>query len=420
MPRTVPTNELVAVESEVPTDDRPEVSAAVEAGASLQAIEALRMGGVPTMALAELTVGRAKQVDAIRETLASGSRLRVFWGDYGAGKTHLLDLAEIEAQGLGYATARVVLSPRETSPCHPHQIYRAIVASIRLPGAHVPGIEGLLHRLMDSADHIDFRRSSPAFSRFLSPALFAYRSGDRDLTNTALDYVAAEDVDTMSLYARLHRAGYRGPSLLMLSDYRTYGRMYAHIEGTIATWCRDAGFRGLALLFDEVEFIDELVGADQRFAEEGLKHFAAVCLDRRQFTFDPEDLYKGGQTVHQSLPMRFADDQPLVTFFALTPLEGIVRAVDGMFADRSLSIEVPRFDESNREVLIQRVVALYGRAYPALGLTPDKVGRIAREVGAAIRKGGNDGSMRRILKRIIFTLDRIRYPEWGAKEASGR
>ncbi|MBI4703456.1 MAG: DUF2791 family P-loop domain-containing protein, partial [Deltaproteobacteria bacterium] len=80
-----------------------------------QALEALRLGVVPAHHLQVYTVGREAALGAIREDPARASRsggLRVVLGDYGSGKTHLLELAQKAALGAGFLATKAQLDGR--------------------------------------------------------------------------------------------------------------------------------------------------------------------------------------------------------------------------------------------------------------------------------------------------------------------
>ena len=71
---------------------------------------------MPARGVRDYTVAREPELADIALLLEEGGGCRVLWGDYGAGKTHLLEAAEQLALEQGFATARVTLDPRENRP----------------------------------------------------------------------------------------------------------------------------------------------------------------------------------------------------------------------------------------------------------------------------------------------------------------
>jgi hypothetical protein len=229
------------------------------------------------------------------------------------------------------------------------------------------------------------------------------------------DYVSGLDVERSKLRQRLSRSGWRGELPLTLSDYRTYGRMYVHMLGTLACWIRDAGFRGLLLLFDEVEGVDQLGKAQQAYGVQVLKHFAAVAVPKRQLAFDPTshaELYRGGHAAHRKIPLRFRRNQPLSVVFAFTPLEDIRTLFRAIAVDESLDVQLRPLAARDTRELVRRVCQLYIRAYPDMTPTGDQIVILAEEIEQAIAEGRS--SARDIVRGVVFLLDSIRLAGGGS------
>jgi hypothetical protein len=369
-----------------------------------QTLEALRLGVVPTRGTSDYTVGRQAELEQFGQLLKIGQGCRFLWGDYGSGKTHLLETLEQVGLEANFAVARLTLDPREQALHHPLRIYQQIARSLRLPGRPVSGLSALLEALLNSPEHK--QPTGKHASRFLSPCLHALAYGGEEQVELFTSYARGDDVDIAELNAALARTGWTGERLLTLSDYRTYGRMYAHLVGTLAAWSKDAGQRGLLLLFDEVERMEALTQEDRRFAREVLQHYAAIALPAEQLSFDPEKLYKGGQPVHQALPIRFRPDQPLCAVFAVTPLEETEAFVRQVSALPELHLRLSTLHANLRGELVARIVRLYQRAYPGFvppeGLSEQLVQHLGNLVGE-----GQD-SQRAAVRLLVFGLDQAR------------
>ncbi len=416
LPRTVMRSELrplapkptplaVPTLAEAPTY----VSAEVETQAEpWQVIEALRTGVVPARGVREYTVGREQALKSLDELLAHGSGCRIVWGDYGEGKTHFLEIAEQAALDLGFATARIVLDLHEQPLHKPLRLYRALLQRLQLPGLLGRGFEPLLERLRDrlrdSREH--YAGTGKRASRFLSPYLHALRAEDEPALALLRDYVAGEDVPMHVVRYELDRIGWRGERPLTLSDFRTYGRMYSLLLSTWACWARDAGMKGLVLLFDEVERVDVYDANDYQHAFEVLKHFAAITMEPEDLGFDPEDLYRGGQPIHRALPLRFADDHPLSTVFALTPLGEIRTLFQHVTRSRRYDIELGPLKRKWLRTLVLKVAEVYRRAYPRFDLAEAALETIVdvlpRELDAS------QDSFRFAVRAAVYHLDALR------------
>jgi hypothetical protein len=413
LPRTIALLELdrssrgaptAAEGAKAPLRHAPPDYATVQALEARQAIEALRLGVVPATCATEYTVARETELAAIDDLLHARTGLRLVWGDYGAGKTHLLEVAESIARDRGFVTSRVILHPEHLPPTHPQRLYQAIVQNLRYPEDAGLGYEPLFQRLAESRQHRS--ETGTSYSRFLSPVLYGLGTEDTELAGWISDYIEGANVETARANYLLSRAGWRGDRLLAMSDFRTYGRMYVHILGAFASWIREAGWRGLVILFDEVEMMDQLDAGSHDYAEEVLRHYAAATLPREELAFDIDGLYKGGHEVHRSLPLRYADDQPLMVVYALTPLDEIKETVRGMVTSDRHEVTLRPLDARDCTVLVDKISTLYARAYA--GWRPD--GDVLARMKAAVIElaGTGHAGMRAGVRGTIAHLDQAR------------
>jgi len=392
-----------AAEPAAPTAPVPVVDP-VDREDAWQTLEALRLGVVPARGVREYTVARDMELAGVDQMLRDGTGCRVVWGDYGAGKTHLLEAAEQLALERGYAVARVTLDPTEHGLQHPLRLYRAIAERVRTQDHALPGIEHILDRLIESSAHNTF--DGAASSRFLTPYTFIARHAEPLLTEKFADYIRGEPVPIDLLNQCLSTLGWRGPRLLTMSDFRTYGRMYVHLIGTLAVWCKDAGLTGLALFFDEFERVDALPSQERLMALDVFRHYAAVLMAPTDLVFDPETLYRGGQEVHRALPLRFRKELPLVGMFALTPLGDIEASYRRTTLSTRYDLRLAPLSRRDVLALVPRIAALYQRAYPDFALAPDDLAEVRGLIERAIAAG--DDSFRAVVRATVFCFDAAR------------
>ena len=372
-----------------------------------QTLEALRLGVVPSKGVKDYSVARDDEFESIDDLLDAGSGCRVIWGDYGAGKTHMLDAAEQSALEAGYATARITLDPTENALHHPLRLYRKIVATVRTADLVGQGYEAILHRLAESEDH--YHPKGARASRFFSPYLHALREGDDEDIGWLSDYIRGDNIDAQDVNRVLGKLRWRGSNVLRMSDYRTYGRMYIHLVGTLACWCQDAGTRGLVILFDEVERIDTLRRSEQHYAFDVLRHYAAVTMQAEDLAFDPDGLYKGGHRVHRELPFQFREDQPLSTVFALTPLEEIEDEFSDITFSTKYDIHLPPLKRDFIPELVERIAAIYENAHPDCQISKATIENIRAQVKDHAEEGHD--SFRAAVRAAVFLLDAHRLGE---------
>jgi hypothetical protein len=344
-----------------------------------QAIEALRLGVVPTSHLDAYTVGRDIELAVIYLDLESATQdggFRVVLGDYGTGKTHFLEMVELLALEKGFLATRATLDSREVLPNKPRRIFHQLARGIRYPDD--PNFEprGLKPLLEKAAGNVNLIRrwsgkNSPDYHPYLGPALFymavlpAIENND-DLLERLLDWIEGSEVaSNVELETTLRRTTTARARLYALKDFRTVTHLYTLILGGIAELARQVGYKGLAIMLDEAEFYSVLRGHDRTFADILFRTFAAACLPPAMLPFDPEVLPRGGQAIHRRFPYRYKNEQPLYCIFALThDPEG--KAVLEKSLPGNRFMELNPFGTADYVTLSRRVLYLYELAQTEL------------------------------------------------------
>ena len=351
-----------------------------------QALEALRLGVVPTAGLDSLTVARDAEIDAIRALLQQDRGLLMLSGGYGTGKTHLIEVAENLALRANCLVARASFDPVEVPPSHPLRLYRALARGLRYPDSNRQGLQPLLEALAERPAH--HRPGGRLAHRYLTPAAWSQKFGDEELAQDMVAYVqgqlpqAQKRLDSQLRYHRWH--GYK---LLALPDYRSFGQIMAYLLGGIAVWAREAGYRGLLVLVDEAEYLERLRKVAREWATNVLRYLACASLNPEDLAFDPRDTYRGGQRVHRALPERFRPDQPLAVVCAFTPHPAFQDVLAGFVADQRRLLELEPIPLAELSRLTDRILVLCRQAYPQLR-PPEAHRRVIKScLARAFRRG---------------------------------
>ena len=348
-----------------------------------QALEALRLGVVPPVGLAEMTVGREEEIRRVEALLGRGRGMLLVSGEFGSGKTHLIELAEAAALAKGVMVARATFDPVETPPSHPLRVYAALMDGLRLPDSAGEGLGPLLDRLQGSERHISGDRAH----RWLSPALWA-AGRDAELAADLLDWVdGSVQSGQEELERRLHRAGWRGPGLLALPDFRTFGQIMASLLGAVSVWGRDAGYAGLLVLLDEAEYFDQMHGIAREMAENVLRYLAIAAEDDARLAFAPAAVYRGGQAVHKGISARFTDDQPLMVAASFTPNPELDAVIGRLLRGPGAVVPLDPLPARVLAALAERVLALVQRVYPGFAPEPEARRAIRVALGEAMEEG---------------------------------
>ena len=226
----------------------------------LRALEALRNGVPNGDAVRALGCAQPQVLDRFRAQLDQTARFPpiavpgiLVSGDFGAGKSHLLEHLEQSALGRGFVCSRVVIS-KETPLHDAAKVVQAALREARFPG----GRGSVIHEL---ADRIDYR--SPAAALFVAwasraPGLLAAtvhlheHSTDQALKASILDFWTGEKIGVPQVRAALRQIGAANHFSGKPSPHRELTALRFELATRLA---RAAGLKGWVLLLDEVELI---------------------------------------------------------------------------------------------------------------------------------------------------------------------
>ncbi len=386
-----------------------------------QAIEALRLGVVPTSHLDTYTVGRDMELYVVLKDLETATRdggFRVVLGDYGTGKTHFLKMAELLALESGFLTTRATLDSRETVPNRPRRIYHQLARGLRYPDdpdIERRGLKPLLEKAVRDVRIIRgwSRPNSPDYHPYIGPALFYMAvlpeiHDSEDLAERLLDWIEGSEVaSNKNLESRLRQLTAARTRLYALKDFRTVTHLYTLILGGIAELARQVGYKGLAVMVDEAEFYSVLQGQDRTFADILFRTFAAAALPRSMLGFDPEGLPKGGQAIHRSFPYRYKQAQPFYCIFALTH-DPLGKSALEKCVPANRFMELMPFTTEDYVTLSKRVLSLYNLAHPGLASGKDLAGLMAKVIEPCHLSGLIENP-RQALKFITEVVDIMRH-----------
>ncbi|MFW5966873.1 MAG: BREX system ATP-binding domain-containing protein [Persicimonas sp.] len=402
------------------------------AGATL---EAMRLGVVPREDLDAFTVGRRAEMDLVDGDLARvderGGAVRAFLGDYGAGKTHLLELIAHRALADNFVVGRVVLDPRETPPSHPKRVYRELIRSLSYPdrpsGAG-RSLAPLFERALASDEvrrdfFVDSRRRARSkldegAHLYLTPALRyfdALAGGDgaaldeasRDEGMTLLfDWLEGHPtVSTGDIDDGLRELVGRRGRVYSMMDFRPWSRIYGYLLSGLSTLARRAGYAGLVVLIDEAEFYSLLSAENREFARFLFKAlaFASIGAEADLLPFDRDALDRGGYGILQDLPPQYDPDAGLYTVFAMTPHAGGIEALRAALPADALAEIAPLGHPDYRE-LVARVFDYYRALRPRADLGERLEAAVAK-IACGLAERAYLEDPRQAMKFVVEILD---------------
>lgn len=310
-------------------------------------IEALRMGVVPHGQAEEFTVGREDELGRIKAWLDNpqAGTLQIV-GEYGTGKTHLLNCIYLLALREGWAVSYVELDHMENPPYRPRSVYGSIVESFRF------GREG----------EGDFRK----FLQKVAISKSTHEILEHPLLGKIIRKIREDEVDEDDwewIEGKLSK-GYRK------YNHSTSASIYCNILSGIGWAAKKLGLRGFMVLFDEAENVD-LVQYRNQFKKGWNFLSGLVLLSNSTKALLWEDIlytssgYIGEETGLQyygfRTDIRFAWRIPsnLKLVFAFTP----GNLVNEPPFDSVERIELEHLRAHHFNELLEKIKAIYKEAY---------------------------------------------------------
>ena len=231
-----------------------------------RAIEALR-SGVPNRAAVEILGSSQTAIcdrfDALLAACGDVARQEpvggmLMAGGFGSGKSHLLEYLAERAVSAGFLVSKVVVS-KETGLHDPIRVLRAALAEARLPGRVGSAIDEIAAGLRTASPEYAalyrwvHRDDAPVDSRFAA-TLFVheYARGDAEFADRIVRFWAGDPLPLPELRRRLKEAGAAGTYRLGPIRERELAVQRFRFVSRLA---QAAGYRGWAVLIDEVELI---------------------------------------------------------------------------------------------------------------------------------------------------------------------
>ena len=426
-------------------------------------VEAMRLGVVPDESVDAYTVGRDTELDLVDTDLGAlahgAGNLRVLLADYGAGKTHLLEVIARRALAQNFLVARVVLDAEGAAPSHPGRVYRGLIDQLTYPerpDAPRQGLSPLFERALQSptararfdlperpsvtperpsvtSQHRpsvtpqrpsvddDSDRPEPAPHLYLSAALthFERLSVDAhpELRDRLMRWIEGQPIGrNRDLDQELRRLPGKHPTIYSLKDYRPWARIYAYLLSGIDTLARDAGYQGLVLLFDEAERFALLSSENRAHAETLFKAMAAASVGADAAPFEREDLSGGGLGVLQTLPARYHSRHGLLAIFAMTPDDQGVDVLRQAAPDDAF-VDLKLLGGEDFEKLASRVLRLYRDAHEEP--LPAALDALLPRIISGLHRHGLLNTPRQSMKFIVELLDIARRRPTRLRDAVG-
>ena len=233
---------------------------------SRRALEALRNGVPSGDAVAALGCNQPdveQQFEALMSSAANSENRpdsslgMLVAGDFGSGKSHLLEYLETQALARNFVCSRVVIS-KETPLFDLDKVFKSAVENCRVPGITGPMIEEVAAGLdYDSQRYASFfqwaNQEDNGLHRVLPASLMVYeKRNDLELLSKIIGYWSGERFEVKQVRDGLKHIGqlqshpFRAPTMKELPPQRLR---------FVLELIKAAGYPGWVILMDEIELV---------------------------------------------------------------------------------------------------------------------------------------------------------------------
>ena len=217
-------------------------------------IESLRMGIVPHTHVEHLTFGRDEELGRINSWLdknSSDGTLAIL-GEYGIGKSHLVEYVYSKAIHNDWAVSLIELDPSEIALNHPKKIYESIVKNFRFREK-----DGDFRHFLDELarhPHSTFIKRHHYLWRVISH-LQSYNMANAAAHGGNLRLMYEENLlSSLMEWIEGEETNYKGPNMF---PYQNASNIYSYILSGIGWAAKEIlGMNGFLIVFDEAEKIE--------------------------------------------------------------------------------------------------------------------------------------------------------------------
>lgn len=328
--------------------------------AARQLLEALRVGVAPVQHIQEMTIGlteeRAGFSAGLNQAHQSGGAVRAVIGDYGYGKSHIVELVTQDALNRGFLVATVSLDLQELPAHHSFDIYAGLMRAMRYPDSEERGLSPLLQKFHGITRlHEELKALTEMPADPLAATLAAL-----DNTTSSRKRGAWENwLMGGRRVAAMNRTLPYGVKLPVIYRTGKNARQIAYLFSGVSVMARLAGYSGLCLLIDEAESYSLLSAAQRGKAD--LFFSAVICAASREFQtrIKAADI---PQHHRHEYPLTYRERQSLFFLFTVTRSDN--RLPLDAWLDKEQIVELnPHQTPQEIGQFLQKVMLYHAQAY---------------------------------------------------------
>jgi len=375
-----------------------------------QLVETLRVGIAPVQHIQELTIGllaeRASLSAGLKKAHQTGGAVRAVIGDYGFGKSHIVELTAREALDRNFLVATTSLDLLELPPHKALDIYASLLRNLRYPNQDERGLLPLLETAADLPNVLQQLQAVAGVNAdplVLTLQALAATSASRQRQAWTEWLLGGRKVEAMN---KTLPRGFKLPSLYKQGNN---ARQVAYLLNGLSVLARLAGYSGLCLLIDEAESYSLLTKNQQAKASLFFSTMIYAALRETQMHIHPDDL---PQHHMRDYPPVYGGKQSLFFLFTATRSDNRMPLEEWLDADQILELD-PHHTPQEIGQFLQQVMTYHAQAYNyEAGERQGQIRRAAAE-HLALGMRNNQLSIRGVVRMAVELFDLLYlYPDY--------
>lgn len=325
-----------------------------------QLIEALRVGVAPAQHIKALTIGLAEERASLNEGLTrahgQGGSVRAIIGEYGFGKSHIVELTAQEALDRRFLVAAISLDLLELPAHRAFDIYAGLMRNLRYPDGDERGLGPLLGEVA-SVPRLrqQVRELAPEEDDPLTVGLDALSgiSSSRQRTAWQNWLMGGRRVKSMN---RATPRQIRFPSIYRVGNN---ARQIAYLLSGVSVLARLAGYSGLCILIDEAESYSLLMPYQRPKASLFFSAVIRAALGENGSPVNADDL---PQHRFRDYPISYGERQSLFFLFTVTRSDNRLPLEDWLAPAQVLELN-PHHSPQEIGHFLEQIMAYHAQAY---------------------------------------------------------
>jgi len=328
--------------------------------AARQVVEALRVGVAPAQHVEELTIGLAEERTQLQQGLtdahSQGGAAHVIVGDYGHGKSHIVELTAQEALDRNFLVAVTSLDLQEMPPHRCFDIYAGLMRNLRYPDTDERGLAPLLS---SAANRESIREQMRESTTVASDPLAVGLEALSTISSVRQQKVWHEWLMGGRRVQSMYRSTPKGIKFPSIYKVGHNARQIAYMLSGVSALAKSMGYSGLAVLIDEAESYSLLKAYQRPKASLFFGAMVYAALQDRQKKISEATF---PQHRFREYPMTYEARQSLYFLFTVTRSDNQMPLDEWLMPEQILELE-PHHSAQEMGRFLEQAMDYHAQAY---------------------------------------------------------